>query len=125
MKPTREAAKEAERDELEAEGSPDEGGAHRGGRCGDGSWRRGRTQERTPQGRGGIPGLGYGSFSGNRRQQGGDFQCLRLQASAAGVGGGGRAPGPSLVGEPRAQVKCGMRKEAAGVAQRPQHRQPA
>ena len=30
MKLTTEAAKEAERDELEAEGNPDEGGAHMG-----------------------------------------------------------------------------------------------
>lgn len=93
MKLTTEAAKEAERDELEAEGNPDEGGAHMGGRCREGIWRRGRTQERTRQGQGGIPSLDYGSFRGNRSKQGGDFQWLRFHASTAGGGGGGGVGG--------------------------------
>ena len=40
-------------------------------------------REDTPR-RGGIPSLGYGSFSGNRRQQGGDFQWLRLHFHCRG-----------------------------------------
>ena len=107
------------RGELEAGGNPEGGGAL--GQDGvEGAAGGGEDpREDTPR-RGGIPSLGYGSFSGNRRQQGGDFQWLRPRFHCRG-----HRVHPWLGNQHptchTSQVK-GMREGAAGVAQMPEHR---